>query len=227
MRQGQMFVSMAVLLLAIAGGAGAGIAGGQETYDLLFRTGTLDDIPRDQALVYSRDVENAHLPDAAARDTGEIALRFESTDDRPEMAEMLFTQGEKHRHLGSFPASVGNPIIMYFTETVVRDMVETVGGSPFYVRNRVKESLVTPTEAVRVDIPWDGQTVSAQQIVLHPFEGDKNAGRMSGFDQMTLTVTMSEDVPGWYHSLVAEVPALDGRVMYLSEMQLAATEGAQ
>ena len=39
-------------------------------------------------------------------------------------------------------------MIMYFVETVTRDMGESAGGSVFYIRNRIKEALVTPTEAV-------------------------------------------------------------------------------
>lgn len=179
-------------------------------YDLLFKNGTLDDIDRDTTLVYDRTVTNALAPDAATRDTGRIELTFEDSD--VEAALLTFRQDGKHRVLGEFPASVGNPMILYFVETVVRDMAESAGGSPFYIRNRVKESLVAPAEVET------GGGVST--VTLRPFEGDPNADRMQGFDDLALTVTMSEDTPGWYSELKAEVPGEDGTPVYASTIAL-------
>ncbi|SFB12301.1 hypothetical protein SAMN05421688_3062 [Poseidonocella pacifica] len=196
--------------LAITGPATAEMTGSEETYDLLFRDGTLDDISMDSRLVYAREVVNAIKPETATRDTGEISLAF--TEGEPPQAELEFRQDEKHRGLGSFPKRVGNPIIMYFVETVVRDMAETAGGSPFYIRNRVKESLIRPAEIEEAEIDIDGVATPAQVITLRPFENDPNGERMAGFDKLALTVTMSEAVPGWYQQLAAEVPGENGPV---------------
>ncbi|WP_299819154.1 hypothetical protein [uncultured Jannaschia sp.] len=206
------------LLMAICaatmlpGGIGAaqetGMTRAEETYDLLFRAGTLDDLPRDETLVYDRTVESALMPDAEARDTGQIELTFEG--DEPEAARLRFMQDERFKAIGTFPASVGNPIIMYFVETVVRDMAETAGGSGFYIRNRVKAALFEPAEIEMREVAFGDETVEARTVTLHPFEGDPNAARMQGFERMALTVTMSEGVPGWYASLDATVPAIDG-----------------
>lgn len=173
-------------------------------YDLLFREGTLDQIGRDKALIYERDVVNALEPDTEARDTGRIELSFAEGD--PVLAHLKFTQGGKYRNLGTFPASVGNPIIMYFVETVARDMAETAGGSPFYIRNRIKDSLVSPAEHAAHDVTVDGKAVAGEAVTLRPFKDDPNAEKMKGFDRLALEVTMSEDVPGWYHQLRAYVP---------------------
>ncbi|WP_375258642.1 hypothetical protein [Citreimonas sp.] len=199
-----------VIALGLAAPASATAASGTETYDLLFREGTLDAIPLDRSLVYSREVDNSVKPDAAERDTGTIALDIRKDEAR--MADIEFRQGEKYRNLGSFPASVGNPMIMYFYETVVRDMAEAAGGSPFYIRNRVKEALVQPSEVVEGEASVDGETVETRTITLHPFRGDPNADRMMGFGDLALTVTMSDEVPGWYLSLVAEAPGDDAPV---------------
>ncbi len=204
-----MAICAATLLL---GGVGTAqettMTEAEETYDLLFRTGTLDDLPRDETLVYDRVVESALAPDAAERDTGRIELTFEAGE--PEAAQLRFLQGDRFKGIGDFPASVGNPIIMYFVETVVRDMAEAAGGSSFYIRNRVKAALVEPAEIEMREVSVGDETVAARTVTLHPFEGDPNAEKMQGFDRMELTVTMSEDVPGWYASLDATVPAADG-----------------
>ncbi|MFN3208013.1 MAG: hypothetical protein ACE369_03260 [Roseovarius sp.] len=181
---------------------------GQETYDLLFRNGTLDEISRDTALIYERRVTNRLKPEAAERDSGKVALTI--GEGESPLAHLQLRKGDKHRSMGQFPASVGNPMIMFFYESVIRDMAESAGGSAFYIRNRVKESLVEPNEVTLGEAMLDGETIQTRTVTMHPFEGDPNRARMRGFGDLMLTVTMSEDVPGWYLNFVAEAPAEDG-----------------
>lgn len=194
---------------------------GDKTYDLLFRNGTLDQIDRAAEIVYRREVSSTLNPDMSTRDTGDIALSFR--DGNVEVALLEFRQEGKSRALGTFPASVGNPMIMYFYETVVRDMAEAAGGSPFYIRNRVKEALIEPSEVQAGEAIVAGKTVTTRTIFLRPFEGDPNQSRMQGFGDLELRVTMSEEVPGWYMSFVAEA---SGGEVYRSEVQFERLEGA-
>lgn len=204
---------LALLLLA-----GAVPAEEDKAYDLLFRNGTLDQIDRDATLVYQRDVTNALKPEAAERDTGQVALSIRPGEQ--DMALLNFRQDDKYRGLGTFPASVGNPMIMYFYETVVRDMAEAAGGSPFYIRNRVKDALVQPSEIETGQASFDGQTVETKTVRLYPFLEDPNRDRMRGFADLELTVTMSDEVPGWYLSLVADARARDSEPpVYRSELR--------
>ncbi|WP_170335220.1 hypothetical protein [Ruegeria arenilitoris] len=216
-----------IIVLAVFGlsfnPAFAASADGEKAYDLLFQEGVLDSIARDKELVYQRMVTNGLKPETAARDTGDIALSF--TDDGSEMAHLEFRQDDKHRAMGVFPASVGNPMIMVFYESTIRDMAETAGGSPFYIRNRVKDALVQPAEVVAGQAVFDGKTVPVQIIRMRPFENDPNKDRMQGFGDLVLSVTVSEQVPGWYLRLVAETDPENGSdVIYRSEMQF---EGVQ
>jgi hypothetical protein len=213
-------------LMVAAGPTTAATKEGEATYDLLFRDGTLDPLDRDRVLIYDRDVINTLQPQAAVRDTGEIALRI--TQEDMEMAQLEFRQDGKYRAMGSFPASVGNPMIMLFYESVVRDMAESAGGSTFYIRNRVKESLIRPAEIETGTAMMKGAEIATKTIRLHPFEGDPNADRMMGFGALELRVTMSEAVPGWYMSLSAEVPDPDGSgPIYRSSMTFERTEPVQ
>ncbi|WP_424968619.1 hypothetical protein [Dinoroseobacter sp. S375] len=195
-------LSLAVGAVLSASVAVAAPLEGEKTYEMLFRNGTLDTVARDAELVYSRTVSNSLKPEAAERDTGAVALSFR--EGEAVMAMLEFRQDGKHRALGTFPASVGNPMIMYFYETVVRDMAEAAGGSPFYIRNRVKEALVKPSDITAGEAVIDGKTVETRTIRMMPFEGDPNVDRMRGFGDLELRVTMSDAVPGWYMSLEAE-----------------------
>ena len=195
-----------------------------ETYDLIFKTGTLSDVSKDDGLTYNREVELVADTDLGARNTGMVRLSFEDDD----MARLKFTQGEKSKNLGAFPATVGNPIIMYFVETVLRDVAQQAGGSPFYIRNRIKESLVQVAKVDDVSVSKGGKAVHASRITLRPFEDDKNRDKMKGYGDLTLTFTMSPDVPGWYQSLVATVDGSDAGVpLYKNALVLEGSEVSQ
>ncbi|MEP1611342.1 MAG: hypothetical protein ABJL72_05405 [Roseobacter sp.] len=220
-----MFRSVAIIFAATVLTLGSAIAApleGEKTYDMLFRNGTLDEIDRSAALVYRREVTNVLKPEAEVRDTGHVKLSFQQEDNS--MAKLEFRQEDKHRSLGIFPASVGNPMIMYFYETVVRDMAEAAGGSPYYIRNRVKEALVDASDVEQGEAFLDGKSVPTHTIRMYPFKADPNAHRMQGFGDLELRVTMSDAVPGWYMSLVAE--AAEGKV-YRSEVSFTHLDDAQ
>ncbi len=216
------FPAIVFATLLATGLAVAAPLDGEKTYDMLFRDGTLDEIDRTSALVYRREVTNALKPEAGARDTGDVTLSFREGDK--DIAMLKFWQDDKHRALGAFPASVGNPMIMYFYETVVRDMAEAAGGSPFYIRNRVKDALIQPSDIVEGEAVVDGKTVPTRTIRMYPFADDPNSARMQGFGDLELRVTMSDSVPGWYMSLVAE--ASEGAV-YRSEVSFQRLDEAQ
>jgi len=188
----------------IAGGAALAGTEGAETYDMLFKGGTLDGVPRTAMLVYAREVTNRVNPAAAEGANGAVELTF--TDDEPERAVLRFTHDESFSAIGAFPAQVGNPVVMYFLESLVRDIAESSGGSPFYIRNRLKDSLVRSAEVAEVEAAYGDGEIQAQALTLHPFEGDPNRDRMRGFGALAVTATMSEAVPGWYHTLSATVP---------------------
>lgn len=187
-----------------------------ETYDLIFKLGTLDDVAVDAGLRYQRQVIIAGNPEFAERNTGEIELEFVPED----MAALRFVQGEQHRNLGQFPATVGNPIIMYFVETVLRDVAQEAGGSPFYIRNRIKDALVKTAPIEDATVAFGSQQITVKKITLHPFEKDKNRNKLGIYADLALTFTMSGDVPGWYVSLSALAPGADGSPGYSNTLAL-------
>lgn len=187
-----------------------------ETYDLIFREGSLSGLPQTEVLTYDRRVGVEQNPEYSARNTGSVRLTFEPDD----MARLQFVQQDKQKVLGRFPATVGNPIIMYFVETVLRDVAHEAGGSPFYIRNRIKDSLLLKVPVIETDVPFGDQHITAKQIVLRPFETDKNRDKMGAYADLSLTFTMSEQVPGWYSSLVAIAPGKEGAPGYSNSLTL-------
>jgi len=185
-----------------------------EIYDLIFKQGTLSGVT--EGLNYDRQIIVAANPEYGARHTGSVELDLAADD----MATLKFVQGDQYKNLGAFPATVGNPIIMYFVETVLRDVAHEAGGSPFYIRNRIKDSLITQAPITEQTVTFSGHDMTAQQITLRPFEDDASYDRMGIYGDLAITFTMSEDVPGWYVSLAATTPDVDGMPGYRNVLTL-------
>ncbi len=208
---------IAILGLVLTLGVGVPPAGAAETYQLLFREGALAGLGDGEALSYVARRSGRSAPEPAQAATGDTPnppaeLQLDLTVAPENEVILTAVQGETRQRAGTFPASVGNPLIMYFLESVLRDMSNQAGGSPFYIRNRIKDALLRDAEIRPLSVPIGGHDVAAQEITLHPFADDAARDRMSGFADLALVAVVSEDVPGWYYSLTASAPAAPGEV---------------
>lgn len=75
------------------------------------------------------------------------------------------------RPVGDFARESAHPAVMFFLESTVRHMAEATGGSPFYIRNRIRDALARAP----LDVP------------VTPFADDPNRARMGDFAALTLT----------------------------------------
>ncbi len=204
-------IAGAVLGLAFAASA----ACANETYDLIFKTGTLQAFSEGDRLEYRSVVEPEG---AAAGVSGETLLRL--TLMPGDRAELERSVGDRRSVLGQFDAGVGNPIAMYFLERTVRSVAEATGGSPFYIRNRIKESLLDAERIAKEPAQWDGRDIDATEIVLAPFRHDSHRAQLGPFADLEITVTVSDDAPGWYRAIRAETPEQGGARAFSSEIEL-------
>ena len=133
---------------------------------------------------------------------------IDPSDQQPVL--QLQQQGDAaNRKIGPFPISAGDPVLTYFLEETVRDMAALTGGSPHYIRNRMKDAIFRGGEITE----QDGRKVATFQ----PFAQDQNAARMKGFDSLTLTFVMddpkdpirelraaTDQTPGYRNTLVLQ-----------------------
>lgn len=124
------------------------------------------------------------LSQAVAPPGGVPVLELERRADRTQSLRM-----------GPFPVSGGDPVVVYFLETTVRDMASLTGGSPFYIRNRIREALSTGGKVVETD----GVTT----VEVRPFEDDANRSRMGGFDTLALRFVIDADAGAPIREMVA------------------------
>ncbi len=200
-------------LCAILGNAGALRA--ENAFDLIFRSGTLDGLPRGTELRY-----DATGPTGADGTWRHVVVGLGPGDEA--RVENQDTEGENAAQpLGTFRASIGNPVAMVFLERTVMTVAEETGGSPFYIRNRMRDALADTGEVESVTVAWDGGSVPATEISLTPFVNDVHRAELGGFANLEIRVVVSEEVPGWYHSISAAAPAVGTGDAYVTSLALA------
>jgi hypothetical protein len=108
---------------------------------------------------------------------------IDPSDQQP-VLELTQQTEARSRKIGPFPVSGGDPVLTFFLEQTVRDMSALTGGSPHYIRNRMKDALFRGGE-----ITMQGDTTLA---TFQPFAEDPNAARMMGFETLTLDFVMDD-----------------------------------
>ncbi|MEO0820427.1 MAG: hypothetical protein AAF074_08375 [Pseudomonadota bacterium] len=189
---------------AVAGGLLAGAAGGLERaqaagpqpVDLLFATPHLEPLPAGSVLRYGH--RRRSEPAFRLGPDFEQAIRLETGEAGAAGGAVTITMNADAapRVLDPFRGVPGNPMLMVFLESTVRAVSRATGGSPFYIRNRVREALSETLRSVPLILTAGTSRLPARELTTRPFEGDANAARMGPFAAMQLRFVVAEDAPG-------------------------------
>jgi hypothetical protein len=165
--------TLALLALLVAGPAAAGALS-----DLVMAPGLFAEAGDGPLLAYA---ETRTVLDGA-QEEDRLVLAMVAGPDGRKLELTQDVEGGEHPVAG-FPPSSANPVLLYFLEASVRAMAEATGGSPFYIRNRMREALTA------ADLGVAGET---REVVLRPFEGDRNRERMGVFKDLEVRLRFEE-----------------------------------
>lgn len=70
-----------------------------------------------------------------------LSLTPATVDGTPRLVLSRSRGEEAPREITSFATGSANPILLYFLESAARATAEASGGSPFYIRNRIRDAL--------------------------------------------------------------------------------------
>lgn len=147
--------------------------------------------------------------------SSQLVLKAMKSAEGADLLSMSETSPAGTRPLTQFPVSAGDPVVIYFLEAATRDMAEMSGGSPFYIRNRIKDAMRTGGKVTH--------GAGGTSVEVAPFAGDKNAARMAGFDELTLRFDFGADAAKPIRHLRAEAPkAGPDKKGYIMDMTLQA-----
>lgn len=158
--------------------------------------------------------EDATIP---GFDKGQIDVVFEDAEDGSRQVVISFDRGQRLQKMRPLPTVGGNPLVMVFLESTARAMAGIAGGSPFYIRNRIKGALMTEGTQKDVTVLVGGKETAVTQVTVQPFANDPNTNRMGQFSQLEMSFTYSQDVPGGIQELRTYVPAATGDAPFYEE----------
>lgn len=190
----------------------AGVAQAGEAGDMVFADRGPWDVSQG-ALTWAITQTGPEAEGFAPLGQGTISLgqRIDPSDGKP-VLELSEDTPRITRKIGPFPVSGGDPSLTFFLETTARDMAALTGGSPFYIRNRLKDALFRGGEVMRED----GHSIA----VFRPFDADKNSARMFGFDTLELRFTLADPRQPIRRMSARTGPLAGGKPAYVSEMVL-------
>lgn len=195
-----------IAVLSAAPAAALAEDSGDGVHEGLFATGVLDGLATGESIRFrhERSVEpdTPRIPEFEG--TAEVSVT-EAADGGREARVALVANG-KPRPVPPMPAGAGHPLLLVFLESTVQTMSETAGGSPFYIRNRIRQAFWDGGEVAPVAIRYEGETVTAEKLVYRPFADDPNRDRMGGFADLSLSFLVSDAVPGGIARFDLEVP---------------------
>jgi hypothetical protein len=217
---------MGALLLVLAGAARAD----PNSASLLFETPALIEVPTGTTLIYrlERTVAPGLGADAggaglvASVSTVELSLQPDPTDGRRAVIEIV--TGERRQAAGTFPSLVGNPVLLVLLERDVAEMSRRLRGSPYYLRNRLREALGEATPAVPTRLNFSGRRVEGWRVAVSPFAQDRHRDKLGAHAAKRYEFTFSDAVPGGLYEIRLTTPDAQGATLVEDHL---AFEGSQ
>jgi hypothetical protein len=200
MRQIQAAALAAMLM---AGWSGAGHAG--PLSDAIFAPGAFAATETGTVTRYRHDRTGPEMPGAALAFGGYLVVAATAgSDGATPTLTLTHDTGAQILPIAAFPAEGGNPVLLFFLENVARNVAQLTGGSPFYIRNRLREALVDADMGASDTRTVADDTVAVTEAVIHPFRNDPNRARMGEFADLTLRLTVAPSRPEQLVSLSAD-----------------------
>ncbi|HEU0222563.1 MAG TPA: hypothetical protein VFR34_10205 [Paracoccaceae bacterium] len=189
-----------------------------DTLGLLFATPHLAALKPGDELAYDHR-RQASSPELAGGGREELILLRLEGGEKPGVTVTLDAEG-RARQLEPFRGTSGNPILMVFLESVVGATAKATGGSPFYLRNRVKEGLRERLSERPVTFPAATGPMAAREFRMQPFAGDAHLAELGAFAGLELRFVLAEAAPGMILLLAARTPE-GAEPAYSEEIRLA------
>lgn len=226
------FVGAALLVSGVL--APGVIAADRSGTEILFDRTSFDDVRAGTIITYTHDRSADEKIPVKPIDGGAVVVN-RTGDGEGEgdgagkvLVTLEYGEGKGRRTLEHLPADRGNPIFVVFLESSVAAVTYATKGSPFYIRNRIKDAFATGGEVSTGRIEIDGVEAEATHIDYRPLKGDENVDKFGlAFENLMLRFTLSDAVPGRFASMTADAQ-VDGTVYFSEEMRFeTATDGEE
>lgn len=171
---------------------------------------------------YVRQADDAKLAPSFEDD---VKMRVAPEGKQDAVAIDLFT-GARAVTLPN-QARTGNPVILAVFDRDVKEMSKLLGGSFFYIQNRIMEALRTGDGIEPQKVEYGGKTLDGWKVTIRPFARDSHREQLREFAERSYELTFADDVPGGLYALRTVTPRPgDGKPLLVEELKLAPQDDA-
>jgi hypothetical protein len=111
--------------------------------------------------------------------------------------------GERARDLQKLPGLTINPVFIVYFDQAVASFNMLAGAKLPYLKNAFSLALRDKSKVEPIKVDYKGQKIDAYRITMNPYETDKHAAKMQGWEGAHYMLILSEQVPGEIVELVA------------------------
>ncbi|MGP3696248.1 hypothetical protein [Rhodobacter sp. NSM] len=165
----------AMLLLAALSAAPAAEAG--RLAEVIFQPGAF--AATTEVTRYAHERKGPEIAGLQLVPDGELVVTPEGAGEATRLSLVHHMAG-RDVPIAEFPASGGDPVLLWFLENTVRSMAIITEGSPFYIRNRMREAIAAADFA---------EAQGPVTVELHPFAQDARRQAMGPFADLVLRIT--------------------------------------
>ncbi|WP_051661169.1 hypothetical protein [Bosea sp. 117] len=142
-------------------------------------------------------------------ETLDLTISAVPEDPAKRVSDIDIRRGDNKTEAGPFPVMTGNPVVLVLLEREAKEIAALTKGSPFYIRNRMRDGLAGGTvEEARFD--YDGRSVTGWKLVMTPFANDPNKVQLLEIAQRRYEFLFSDEVPGGLYAVNVTTPKADG-----------------
>lgn len=196
-------LSAAVPAFAQAAAASDAVPPPSKAEQLLFMAPQMADMKAPRTLAY--DYASASAA-GTTRDHAKLATQ-PAADGHCCAAHVEFLSGPQAVTLPDLDDPQGNPILMYFLESEVRQLERATKGQSAHFRRRIRTALADDARVTDTTLRWNGKDVPAHVIRIAPYATDPYRKRFETEAATEYEFTLSDAVPGGVLRLAATVPA--------------------
>ncbi|WP_265282964.1 hypothetical protein [Verminephrobacter aporrectodeae] len=124
-------------------------------------------------------------------------------------ARGTFLSAARRLPVPDVPQAEGNPVILYFLEHDMREMQRLTQGAQRHFRKRLRLAIQQGGAVRDVTLPYQGQGVVGQEIVLSPFLDDPLRPKYEKFARKSYRFLLSAAVPGGLYGIRTRIPGED------------------
>ncbi len=197
------------------------VTGAQPTVqNMIFEHKHLSNVEQGAALGYrfNRIVSNPELLGPPFSDAITVKVVGVKPTGEKDVDLQIYT-GDRARDLQKIPNTTINPVFVVYFDLAMSSLTQLTGGKYGYLKTVFTHGFKDKSKIEPIKLGYKGKTIDAYRITMVPYVGDPKAPTMQGYDGVTFTMVVSNEVPGEvvqltsvYESTLKEAPKLEERI---------------